>query len=548
MRKITRFLTLFLMILAFSNAVSASDEDTKTSESMVYLKNGNAMRCKVLREDPRSVTVRWQGLDVYLQRSEVERIERPSEDTPGDGIILADTNTSQKWPYQNNPVLMRTNGLAVDGKIVKVEETQVTIRKLIKEGGAVEMDFQKDKIESLLFQAVTNEESAKIEKRLRELFPKMRVHRLGLVTLFTDSEGSSLKTIKNAIQDQMQQIYFNFFEILKDRQPQIQHFVVVFDRLTDYYEYAATDGVPAWLCPGYFSPKEKTLFLVNYGGDQLTEILYQVVLDQREAVDSYAGGLKGQVDQYYHGIIEGEAQEVKNRIQSAITYMTGTFSDVTLTTLRHEITHEFFHDWGLQTIVVSGMTEPDPERIKKKRELLETQDLEKKKELILELLRAKKRENEDAELQINAANSWFVEGTAEFMATTGVGRQNAERLYALQETRRQNELWPLENLTNYRMGSFPGVSTKVALAAYAQSWSFVDFLMKKYPKGFLNYLQKMSRSEPKDFDDLLWLTESVGKDLRELEKEWHAYIDSFEKIEDPQIDQWFRIHQILNSR
>ncbi|HTL70752.1 MAG TPA: DUF1570 domain-containing protein, partial [Candidatus Eisenbacteria bacterium] len=171
-----------------------------------------------------------------------------------------------------------------------------------------------------------------------------------------------------------------------------------------------------------------------------------------------------------------------------------------------------------------------------------SKDAKKKKELLADLLGLRKS---DRKAEFGAANSWFVEGLAEYAATSALEIPNNERLFKVKEARKKNELWPLEQLTVYRSGSFPGVSTDAALSGYAQSWSFVTFLMKKHREGFLKYLDRMSRETPAADQDIQWLVEAIGVPLRPLENEWHAYIDTLETVDDPDIERIVRLQEIL---
>ena len=531
----------FLMI--FCPPVHAADAVDK-EQAVVYLKNGNALSCIVLHEDDKTVTVDWQGGEIGLQKNEIARIERQQSLRENDGIVLAPReNPAEKWIYQNSPVVKLMNGQVLDAAVSEIREHVVILRRDLGEGGYAEQEIKRDQIESLEFRPVVNEASRKIEEKLREQFPKMRFHRIGMVMLITDSEGSALMELKRTLRDQEITLYFEFFGLLKKKQPKFQHFVVVFDSPLDYFEYALTDGVPAWLCPGYFSPVEKVLFMMNLGGQHVTDNIYQTVLGARGVVDQQAQNLKNSVGDRYDIQIQALAKDAKIKVENAVAYLGGIYGGLSTMILRHEFTHEFLHDWGLQTIIVSKMKEKDDALIQKKKDLFKADGLEKKKELLLQILNMQRDANQDVKTE--ASNSWFVEGLAEYAATTAIGEANEMRLYELKEARRKNELWPIEQLTVYKMGSFPGVSASSALSAYAQSWSFVGFLMKNYRKEFLSYLNRMGLEKPSGDDDLKWLLEALGKDLRTIEKEWIASIDALPDVEDPQLEKFMRVKEIL---
>jgi hypothetical protein len=69
--------------------------------------------------------------------------------------------------------------------------------------------------------------------------------------------------------------------------------------------------------------------------------------------------------------------------------------------------------------------------------------------------------------------------------------------------------------------------------------------MKNYRQGFMKYLERMSQQTPSKDEDFQWLIQSLGVDAKTLQTQWASYIDSLETIEDPQIDQWIRLREIL---
>ena len=516
----------------------------KETQAVIRLKNGSSISCEIVSEDARQVVAFWEGGQVTFSRNEIAGIDRQRQVVEGDGIVIAEPVPADAWQYLNNPVVKLTNGQVIDGRILSVDGDVVIVKEEPVSGSSIHHEVPRNRIEALAFRPLEDDRSGAVAARLRELFPRMKFYQDGMVTLVTDSQGASLKTLRQSLQGQVTAIYLEFEELFRGREPQLQHYVVVFDRLEDYFTYAITDGVPAWLCPGYFSPTDKVLFTVNYFGDSFSALLYEAVSGARKNVNSQAEAIKGKVDERFHAQVDGAADDVKKRYESAVAYLRGLFMDITLTTLRHEITHEMLHDWGLQTIIVSKLPAQDERLLKKKRELLETKDIEQKKKLIVEIL-GERRKEDSRGLRIDAANSWFVEGVAEYASTSAVGRPNRMRLFAVKEAKRKGELLPLEQLTVYRMGSFPGVAEEAVLSAYAQSWSLVDYLMKHERTGFLEYLDRMSRETPSGSDDLNWLLRATGKELRQLEAGWHNHIDSLERTEDPEIEQWLRVREIL---
>ena len=519
----------------------------KKNEAVIYLKNGSALSCLIKSEDDRQVVVEWQGGEVTFKRSEIATIERQRRITENKGVFVPEAEKA-KWPYANSPVVRLKNGQTIDAQVIDVKGSTVVLAEDMGGGARIERDIERDQIEFLEFMPLNDPESAGIEDRLKGLFPKMNVFHDGIATIFTDSRGSSLKALRNSVQQQFTANYLEFHELFRGRKPQRQHFVVVFDDLLDYFQYAVTDGIPPLMCPGYFSPKDKTLFMMNYFGDQFSEFLYSVISVVREVMNKSSDSIKGQVDDRYHAQIDGAVQDAKVKIENMMAYLKNIFMEQTLVTLRHEVTHEFFHNWGVQSIIVSKVKGENLKVLEKRKELLKTEDVEKKKELIIEILKVRGKEAKKEKFEADAANSWFIEGLAEYASTSAVGRRNDDRLFVLKEARAKNELLPIEHLTVYKMGSFLSVADDAVVRTYAQSWSFVEFLMRRHRAGFIQYLDRMAREKAQGPEDIRWLLQATGTDLRGLENEWYAYIDTLETVPDPQIEQWFRVREILDVK
>jgi hypothetical protein len=237
--------------------------------------------------------------------------------------------------------------------------------------------------------------------------------------------------------------------------------------------------------------------------------------------------------------IEGQISEFLQKLEQAHAIIRQLFHQLSVEILRHELTHAMFHNWQLQSIVLSQMPEQTKEEIEKKRQYLQTAKEEEKRRLLDELL---SQQGQEALPDMQAANSWFVEGLAGFMEPSPIGGVNEERLAGVQEARRQNQILPLEFLNTFRMGSFVGMAQQSALYAYAQSWAFCHFLMQRYPDGFLVYLKRLAREHPEEGQDTLaWLMDAVGKEQRALEQEFLSHLDQFP----PQDPFWMKQMQVF---
>lgn len=500
----------------------------------LYLKNGSTISGGLIYEGENGVRISWEGGEVFFSKAEIERVEKGKFQIEKEGLLFPE-ETETEWPYEQEAVVHLTDQRILDEAIGDVRGDTVILRREFEEGGAIEQEIHRSQIEYLAFKPIRNERSRKIEESLRTQFPKMKWYREGTFNLLTDSYATWVNEYKKGIQELRTDFYLTFFPILKERTPHVAHYVVIFDEWDDFIEHGDADGVPALGLAGYFSPDTEVLYLFNMLGDSFSAFLESALVGGvGKAMDQAADSVKSQVDKRYHVFVEGKADEVKNKFAGYHSYLRGIYREQTMETLRHEMVHELFHNWGLQTVIVSKIRDRHETEADKKKKFLEEADSSKKRELLLELAQLRKQ---DTDVQVEASNSWFVEGLAAYMEPTPVGGVSKRWLYTFQEARRKGRLFPIEHLTVYKMGSFPGVASESQLFAYAQSWAFVHFLMSRYPENFMRYLDRISRETPEENEDILWLLESLGKELRPLEEEFLAYMEQFEELEDPMLEE-----------
>lgn len=496
----------------------------------IYLKNGGAVTGELVQETPQELTLRFDYGDVGFQRAEIERVASGKRDTDLGGMRMPWEGKPKQaeWPYRHDVVVKLMKGAVVDGDITAVSPEAVTVTQTLPGGGTIEHTIQRADIEELLFRPVANERSAQIEQTLHTVFPQMQWFPEGMFTIVTDSTPPTVKQYRRTIRELATDWYLTFHPLVKGRSPMAQHYVVIFEDRDSYIEYALTDGIPGWLAVGYFHPEDQVFYCFNMVGERFSDLLYEVYLGQfREARDRVSTEIKGY---RYETFIEGQISEFLQKLETAHAMMRQTYQQLSADTLRHELTHAMFHNWRLQGIVLSKMSEADQDEAKKKRQYLAASDVEQKRKL-LEALWADDAGVDLSEVQ--AANSWIVEGLAGYMEPTPVGAVNAGRLADAQEARRRQQIFPLEFLDAFRMGSFLRMAQQSALYAYAQSWAFCHFLMQRSPDGFLQYLDRLARERPKEGEETLgWLLGALGKEQRPLEQEFLAYLERFPP-EDP---------------
>lgn len=500
----------------------------------LYLKNGSTISGELVMESKDAYTILWKDGEVAFYKDEIDRVERGVRVSDAKGMLF-DEGVAEEWPYEHDMAIVLTNGMILDADIAGVDKEKITIEYPV-EGGNISQDIERSRVEYLLFKPIENNKTKKIEKHLKELFPKMRFYREGNFTIITDSYITWVRRYRATLRRTYSDIYIKFFSLFKDGEPQLQNFVVVFDDYIDFVEYAVSDGVPGWAVLGYFNPDDRALYLFNVLGDRFSDFLFESFIGKPgEAIDDAADRLKTMAGDRYEIVIQGLADDVKDKFWRYYNMIKNEFSEMTFGTLRHEFAHEVFSNWGFQNIVVSRSKQDREKLQKKKKDFLDTKDKAKKKKLLMELLTLK---SEKGTVDLKAANSWLAEGAATYCETDPIGGKNDRWLFTFQKMKRENAIYPLEHLTVYKIGSFPGVYPEAMLYAYAQSWAFFTFLMDRYPAQFMEYQRRFSREKAEEHEDIEWLVEALGKDIRIIEKEFVEYMDRLEKLEDPLIERF----------
>lgn len=512
----------------------------------IHLKNGSSMTGELIARSNGNYTLYWEGAIVTFQAVEIDRVEKSENAQAGIQIKESERKPAGIWPYQNEVVVKLTNGDILDALIVAADKTQITLQHKLEGGGTMEQDLDRSKIESLLFKPVDNSESKRIEETLKKQFPKMKFYPEGNFTIVTDSYETWVKEYKSILRRNYTDLYLEFLKLFKDKKQKVQNFIVIFDNHTDFVEYAVADGVPGWAVLGYFRPDNQILYLFNALGDQFSEMIEEAIVGQTgRAIDRAADNYTQAVGKRYEAFVDGQAQDIKDKFGKAHNLIRDIFRKMTVSTLKHESTHEIFNTWGLQTVIVSKVEKTDDAALmEKKKKFLEAGSIENKRKLLQDLMSMRKKE---ALPDLNASNSWFVEGLATFAETDTLGEVNEQWLYILQRMMEKNALYPISQLTVYRMGSFPGVAPEAQIQAYAESWAFVTFLMKTYPNQFMDYLKKVSIEIPKDDEDLKWLLEALDKDPATLEAEFLEFLKKFEPVDDPDVKHLKLMQDVFQS-
>jgi len=513
-------------------AIPVSEAPSETDRVEVYLKHGSVIKGKLLKKTGKQCVIDWAGREFTVDNSQISSLKHI-------------TQRDVEWPYKNDIVVSKKNGVICDGKIAGIDGKGITL-SFDEGGGGMEMGIPFSSISYLEFAPFCDKEVKTTESNLKKLFPKMTMYKEGNITLFTDSYIKTVKWYEKLVRAAYTEIYLKFFPLFRDRKPQFQNFIVIFD---DPVAYVEKTGMSPFI-PGFFDPDEKVLYLYNMFGERVEGMVFETIAGATGALDNEIKRWKEEhnIDKRYDEFIDGKTKEYKDRFWKAYNIYKISLIDETKAVLRHELTHEIFHNWGLQSIIISRPAVDKEKVMEKKKKFVETTDWNEKKKLLDEMVRLEKPE----EIEMAVAGSWLAEGLATYCEEDSIGGVNEELLFSFQDAVRKKELNPIEFFTNFEKGSFTGIAPKAKYNLYAQSWAFTCFLMAKYQKQFMDYQQKMARrfagetaqNPPVKKDDLALLLECLDKDLPTLEKEFREYMDGYQKVEDPFVKRYIEFYNI----
>ena len=511
-------------------------------EIALHMKSGGVMAGKLIRQTDAEYVIDWKGRETVVYAEQVERVEDMQAAALNNTVKLSDEEITAHWPYQPRVVMRLNNNDILAADISRVSGSGITVRHSIGTSGFMEQTIDRAKLDHIICQPVNNESSTKKAAALKKTFPRMKFYQSGNCTLITDSYITWVNEYKKVIADINTGIYLNYFPLLRDKTPRAQNFIVIFDDYRQFVEHAVANGVPGWAVAGYFDPHEEVLYLYNYLGDKISELLFEAIVGESgRTIDDIAERVQSQVNDEYKIFIEGQARQIKNRFWQAYHLYKEMYRQATMDTLRHEFTHEALHNWGLQTIALSQEEKNAAELVKLKKEFLETTDRKKKAQYIKGLISFHAGQRE-----MKVANSWLVEGTATNFETEDPGGRNDRWLYLFQEMSRKNAVYPLEALAGHKMGSFPGVCSDAMLELYAQSWAFVNFLTARYPEEFMKYQGRILSNHQTGKESIPLLLEDLGgKNIKTVEQEFLAYMNGFEPVEDPVMENFMRMLNIF---
>ena len=494
----------------------------------IYLKHGGVVSGKLVEKREDEYEVETKGGKYVVLNSQIARVESKSAN-------------EALWRYKNKVVVKKTSGAILDGEIVGVDKDSITMA-FNEGGGSMEMGVERKDIDHLIFAPVCNKESEETQERLAKLFSKMAVYKEDNFTLLTDAGSAWIKHYVKELNDQYTEIYLRFFGLFKNRKQEGQNFVILFDDPEDYFKYTFASFGPVYAL-GYFNPDDRTLFIYNGWGARIEKIYRDYMEGLCKGLEEYAKGEKGRLNEGgWDMVVDGYTKDQEDVFWKWYDLHKRIAIDETFEVMRHEFTHEVFHNWGLQGIVVARPNIDKDKMAEKEKEImaaLESKDQEKIEGVFKDLYKMKKGYYED--LEISASNSWLAEGIACYSMTDPLGTINERFLAGYQEMSDKDRINPLEFITNFKRGSFSGLNYQSMLDGYAESWAFTKFLMDRYPAQFIDYQNKMAdrlvqkRIAQASEDDFNLLLKCLNKDLPVLEKEFKEYMTHFAKTDDPEV-------------
>ena len=494
----------------------------------LYLKHGGVVRGRLVDKRSDEYEVEGRTGKYVVLKSQVIRIGSKDENNAA-------------WAYKNAVVVKKTNGIIMDGQIVEADDNNITL-SFTEGGGNIEMGVDRKDISHLIFAPIWNKETIQTEARLEKLFPKMSVYKEDNFTLLTDASSEWIKAYTKELNDQYTGIYLRFFGLFKNRKQDGQNFVILFDDPGDYIKYTVASMGPMNAL-GYFDPDDRTLFIYNGWGARFEKLYRDYIEGICSAIDEHAKDEKTKLaDGGWHITVDGYAKEQKDVLWKWYDLHKRIALDETFEVMRHEFTHEIFHNWGLQGIVTSRPPVDKDKMAAKEKEILdalESKDQEKIEGVFKDLYKMKKNYYED--LEMNVSNSWLAEGIATYCETSPLGTINERFLAGYQVMSDKNRINPLEFITNFKKGSFSGLNYQSMLDGYAESWGFTKFLMERYPAQFIDYQNRMAdrlmqkKIAEASEDDFNLLLKCLNKDLPALETEFKEYMTRFERVDDPMV-------------
>lgn len=501
----------------------------------LYLHNGGIISGEEVARTTNAITLRLSYGDISFQRREILRLVKGRE-TGNDEMVLPKTRQKPEaeeagWPYEHDVVFRLMNGSVIDAQLQDVVAETLVLVRVFEGGGKAEQRIPRDQLDYVLFRPIEDDWAQDTRARLQETFPEMDWYEDGMFSLRTDSLPIVVPRYRRAFRELSTEFFLTFHELLKNRRPANQQFLVIFDDYPKFLLWSITHGPGAWVA-GYYSPTSHVFYSYNVLGEQFADRLASLWLGQTRAViNQVVDRYKHQGGRGYEMYVEGWGEGKKKQFATAHSRIRQMYWRRTISTLRHEVTHALFHNVGLQSVEM--LTETS----ERTREATPSPDQETDPETqvpddaaVDEAMRAML---ESYKSRVHANNSWFTEGLAQYMEAEPIGAIEPEALSLVQEALAAGDFMPIEFLMAFRVGSFRGVEGRRRSYAYAQGWVLTHFLMTRHRAAFFQYLERLATTPITGDEDVAWLLEAVEMDLRTMEQEFLEYVQAFPPEDSP---------------
>ena len=457
---------------------------------LVFLNNGGQLEGQVREVGDKIELTTASGATLSIQRSQVKRIIKkklPADELRERKAKLDATNSDAVFKMA---LWCQANGFKADyesylKRTISLEPDHPQAKKILYKYRKTYRSIPTNKVAS-----------AKLEREFGPNFKTTRTKHFRICynteTAFADHRADLFERVYRS--------FYGFFEerefpttTMKDRME-----VVLFDTREEFQRYAATRNPTLENAAGFFAPTENRVTFYN----SLNDANYRRQKQQILSAEKWISNLRKQLSQARASrfIITGsdgskrtlskqgamsflsrEEAKIRTKRRGLANY----YKKENVTTTVHECLHQLAFNLGVQKI-----TGDNPK--------------------------------------------WLGEGLATFFETASagtlrqVGGVNQQRLEHYRQVKKAGGIIPLGVLVS--QDEVYVVSANTAMAAYAQGWGLVHFLLKNREETFLKYLlmlrDKKITARVLPTTRLNEFKQHFGSNLPALEKQWQRYMDA----------------------
>jgi len=447
----------------------------------ITLTNGGVMQGRIVSETDQEVKIEWQDGIVGFYKNEVIKIERDifSDQATADAgdvhvpTFFTEEQIRRRWPDNAKHLVTLTNTERIGGTIKKLTDEILTLRQALEGGGAIEHDFEIARVEKIaLWRPLSPDPNDGFEE-FRASYPNMElIEKDYYRILSSEQDALDLKNFLKTLNHFYHDFLFHFFDLIDQTENPPPLDVIMYGSREEFDKALEEVGYNARSNPiGFYEYNSRKLVFYN----TKSELAVQLLLAKSRQRQTEIADLKKQYSSGLHSSVDQAQEQAEKKELEVLAYArTQSF-----TVLRHEGGHQLFHALNLTP-----------------------------KEVYM--------------------GGWLIEGLAVYCETNPIGEISAEKVMALRYGLEKGDLMPIEYLVNFAMGSgFHRMDPLYAQVAYAESWAFVSFLMKKgYRDGFFKFIRAIKHQGPEyeAHGERALLEKHIGKNLKELGADFESYM------------------------